>query len=175
MAILDEATKPRFDETEPYFDAILHPYRSLGRNGFIGLMMFVGFLLLIVSIPFYLMGAWPILGFAGLDILLLWWAFRRNYRDARATEQIRITHRDVSVTRICPKGRRSHVSFNPYWVRVETREEEDSGMTGLHLTSHGKRVEIGAFLHACERESLAVALKSALSAAKTGCAQVSGG
>ncbi|TLP47099.1 DUF2244 domain-containing protein [Cohaesibacter sp. CAU 1516] len=175
MAVLDEATTQRFDETEPYFDAILHPYRSLGRNGFIGLMIFVGLLLLIVSIPFYLMGAWPILGFAGLDILLLWWAFRRNYRDARATEQIRITQCEVSVIRTCPRGRQSHMSFNPYWVRMETREEEDRGMTELHLTSHGKRVEIGAFLHACERESLAGALKSALMAAKTGCAQVSGG
>lgn len=175
MAVLDEATAPRFDETEPYFDVLLHPYRSLGRNGFIGLMIFVGLLLLIVSIPFYLMGAWPILGFAGLDILLLWWAFRRNYRDARATEQIRITQRDVSITRTCPKGRQSQVSFNPYWVRVETKEEEDRGMTALHLTSHGNRVEIGAFLHACERESLAIALKSALMAAKSGSAQVSGG
>nr|WP_321442733.1 DUF2244 domain-containing protein [uncultured Cohaesibacter sp.] len=175
MAVHDEANAPRFDETEPYFDAILHPYRSLGRNGFIGLMIFVGLMLLIASVPFYLMGAWPVLGFAGLDILLLWWAFRCNYREARATEQIRITHRDVSITRTCPKGRQTQVSFNPYWVRVETRKEEDRGMTELHLTSHGNRVEIGAFLHACERESLAIALQSALLAAKNGAAQVSGG
>lgn len=175
MAVIDDSVTPSYDESETYFDAILHPYRSLGQNGFFWLMAFVGVVLLFVSIPFYLMGAWPILGFAGLDILLLWWAFRRNYRDARATEQIRITHRDVSVTRTCPKGRQRQHSFNPYWVRVETRQEDDRGMTELHLTSHGERVEIGAFLHACERESLAKAVKKALSAAKNRSAQVSGG
>ena len=175
MAAIDDLITPSLDDSEPYFDAMLYPYRSLGHNGFLLLMMFVGIVLLVVSIPFFLLGAWPIVGFAGLDLLLLWWAFRRNYRDARASEHIIIRHNTVNVTQICPDGRKNHHTFNPYWVRMETRTEEDRGMTELLLTSHGARVEIGAFLHACERESLAQSVKKALEVAKTRPAQVSGG
>ena len=160
---------------KPYFNAILHPYRSMGRSGFFWLIAIVGLVMLVVSLVFFLLGAWPIVGFAGLDILLLYWAFRRNFAEARTTEQISITHRDVTVTRTSPRGETQQFAFNPYWVRLSARHEADKGMTELLLTSHGQHVEIGAFLHACERESLAQALKSALSEARQFGAQVSGG
>lgn len=166
-------------EREPYFNASLHPYRSLGRTGFCWLMALVFLALFFVSIPFFLMGAWPILGFAGLDILILYWAFRRNYRDARAHEQVLITGKKVEIVHQSATGETHQVSYNPYWVRLETRCEEDKGMTELAFTSHGRRTVIGAFLHACERESLAEALSDALDRARnfarTGEAQVSGG
>ncbi|SNY90495.1 Uncharacterized membrane protein [Cohaesibacter sp. ES.047] len=166
-------------EREPYFNAHLHPYRSLGRTGFYWLMALVFLALFFVSIPFFLIGAWPILGFAGLDILILYWAFRRNYRDARAQEQVLITPETVEIIHQSAAGERHAVSYNPYWVRLETKHEEDKGMTELALTSHGRRTVIGAFLHACERESLADALSGALDQARnfarTEEAQVSGG
>ena len=166
-------------EHEPYFNASLHPYRSLGSKGFFWLMTLVSVVMLLVSLPFFLLGAWPIVGFAGLDILLVYWAFRRSYRDARAREQVLVTGGMVEITHHSAKGERQSVSYNPYWVRLETRHEEDKGMTELAITSHGRRTVIGSFLHACERESLAAALEDALLKARTcslsGNAQVSGG
>ena len=171
-----EDTRPDYlAETGTLFNAILHPYRSMGPSGFVWVMAFIGLILLVVSIVFFMLGAWPIIGFAGLDLLLIYWAFRRNYFEARAQEQILVTHKDIRLIRTSPKGERQQFAFNPYWVRIETRHEDDRGMTELSLQSHGRRVEIGAFLHACERESLAKALKQAVLDAKTANAQVSGG
>ena len=175
MTIAETDDPALMGNREPYFNAILHPYRSMGSKGFFWLMAFIGTIMLLVSVYFFFLGAWPIIGFAGLDVLLIYWAFRCNYRDARASEQILITSQAVEVIRTSPTGRRERFDFNPYWVRVESLYEEDRGMTGLALTSHGKQVEIGAFLHACERESFAKALKSALADAKAAGAQVSGG
>ncbi|PLW76231.1 DUF2244 domain-containing protein [Cohaesibacter celericrescens] len=178
MTMIDENSAALPTASGPYFNAILHPYRSMGRKGFFWIIVCIGGAMLVMSIPFFLLGAWPIIGFAGLDVLLLYWALRRNCSDARAKEQIEITHDKVTLVQTSPKGHQQQFCFNPYWVRLEAVHEEDKGMTKLSLTSHGQSTEIGAFLHACERESLAQALKTALQDAKTTKtmhAQVSGG
>ena len=166
---------PETDTNAILFNVLLYPYRSLGRVGFIWLMVLVGIVLLIVSVIFFSLGAWPIVGFAGLDMLALYWAFRVNYRQARAYEQIILTVDSIQVVKTNAKGTSTSVSFNPYWARLETIKLEDEGMTNLALTSHGKRVEIGAFLHAADRESLAKALQGAIKKTKMGTAQESGG
>ena len=166
-------------KAEPIFNAILHPHRSLSRVGFLWLMVAIGFLLFFVSVPFYFIGAWPIVGFAGLDLFLIYWAFRRNFHEARAREQLLVSDAQVKLIRTCPKGNIQHFAFNPYWVRLESEREEDRGMTKLTLTSHGRKVEVGAFLFPRERENLAKALGKALSDVKSPparpLAQLSGG
>ena len=175
MMSLQPDQKAESGDSETYFNAIVHPYRSMGRAGLIWLLAIVGLVMFAISVHFYLLGAWPIVGFAGVDILLLYWAFRRSFRDTRQYEQITITHSDMRVIRTSAEGNRQEFSFNPYWVRLETSHEEDKGMTRLTLTSHGRRVEVGAFLHSSERESLAGALSKALFDAKYRQVQVSGG
>ena len=149
-----------------HFNAILHPYRSLGRRGFALLMASLGGVFFLISLYFYHLGAWPIVGFAGLDLLLLYWAFRTNYRDARAYEQIIITERSLQIIKTSAGGEQQSMAFNPYWVRLESKSLEDEGMTELALVSHGERVEIGPFLHAADRQSLANALQRALADSK---------
>jgi uncharacterized membrane protein len=46
---------------------------------------------LLIGLPMYLLGAWPVAGFAGLDVALLWWLFNRNYVDARRSETLRLS------------------------------------------------------------------------------------
>ena len=157
------------------FNALLYPHRSLGRRGFALLIFLVGMVLFFVSLYFFYLGAWPIIGFAGLDLLALWWAFRVNYRQARAYEQIIITRESVQIIKTDQKGNSLSHSFNPYWARLVTKRIEDEGMTELALTSHGKRVDIGPFLHAPDRESLAAALSRALDDCKRPPPQESGG
>lgn len=145
-----------------YFHAILHPHRSLGTKGFLILMIFIFVILLGVSVYFWSLGAWPIIGFAGLDLLAIYWAFRVNYRDGRRREKILLTREKLILTKITAKGKAVSFQFNPYWARLITEEKEEEGMTRLCLTSHGKSLEIGPFLNAPDRKSLAEALQEAL-------------
>ena len=81
------------DEAEPeLFSALLTPHRSLSRTGFVVLMAFLSAISFAAGLAFWMMGAWPVSGFFGLDVLAVYFAFKINFRNARATEEIRVTH-----------------------------------------------------------------------------------
>lgn len=146
---------------DPRFAAVLTPHRSLGPKGFVILMSLVAGISFTAGLVFYLMGAWPILGFFGLDVLAIWWAFRASYRSAREYETVELGPDALVVRRYDPAGRMREWSFQPYWLRVEIEEDDD--MVGpLHLTSHGRRLAIGGFLSGEERRDFAHALRRAL-------------
>ena len=67
----------------------------------------------------YLLGAWPVAGFCGLDVALLWWLFDRNYADARRSETLTLTDRELVVDRVAPDGEREEHRLEAYWLRVE--------------------------------------------------------
>ena len=149
------------DPARPAFDAVLYPNRSLPPAGFAVLMLGVAGVSAAVGAGFFLVGAWPVTGFLGLDVLLLYLAFRWNYRQGRQAEFIRLDGDGLSVCRVEPGGRRRTWRFEPYWVRVEVDERADSWLT---LTSHGRSLAIGTFLTAGERVEVANALRTALRA-----------
>ncbi len=147
------------------FDAVLTPNRSLPRAGFWAVMAAVVTISTSLGIFFVLNGAWPVLGFFGLDVALLYVAMRWNYRAGRLTEIVRLTPDALVVRRITARGQSRQWRFNPYWVRVELDEPAEHGSV-LTLTSHGERVELGAFLAPEERLDFANALRSALAACR---------
>jgi uncharacterized membrane protein len=152
---------PGAEATEAlYFDAVLEPHRALSRNGFLVVILAAGAISLGVGIFFLAMGAWPVFGFLGLDIFLLWLAFRLNARSQRIVERIRITAGEVAVTRETPRGTESW-SFNPYWLNVAP-VERGRGKGEVRLSSHGFSLALGAFLQPHERREVADALKQAL-------------
>ena len=61
------------------WQATLTPHRSLSRQGFLVVMTLVVAVNLVVGALFMAIGAWPVAGFAGLDVLIIWWAFRANF------------------------------------------------------------------------------------------------
>jgi uncharacterized membrane protein len=89
-----------------HFSTSLRPHRSLPPVGFKWLIRVVILANLVIGLPMYLLGAWPVLGFAGLDVALLWWLFHRNYADARRSETLELTDRELVVTRVAPDGER---------------------------------------------------------------------
>jgi uncharacterized membrane protein len=149
-----------------HFDAVLYPSRSLPRRGFRVLMAAAVAVGGTVGGAFYLVGAWPVTGFFGLDLLLLYLAFRWNYRDGRLTEFVRLDADGLTVRRVRPDGRVRTWRFEPYWVRVDLDgpTRHDSRLT---LSSHGRSLTIGAFLTADERLEVAQALRAALAAYRT--------
>jgi uncharacterized membrane protein len=143
------------------FSAILLPHRSLGRKGFITLMGVISAVSFLTGIAFYMKGAWPVLGFFGLDILLIYGAFRLNYRAGRIYETVELSDSELKVTRFHPSGRAESWTFNPYWVRLEL-EESESTANRLCLRSHGRVLPFGNFLSNDEKRGFAHALSAAL-------------
>jgi len=152
----------------PDFHAVLTPHRSLGPNGFLFVMVLVGAVCFVGGTAFMAMGAWPVVGFFGLDVVIVWAAFRANYRAARAYEEIRLGDGTLLIRRVTARGEASEVRLDPYWARLVVDRVEDEGVVGIALTSHGQRHDIGAFLDPDARESFAKALGAALGAARSG-------
>ncbi len=143
------------------FHAVLTPHRSLGPRGFLLLMAAVAGVSFISGVAFYLTGAWPVSGFFGLDVLLIYIAFRLNYRSGRIYETVDLTPAVLTLRRIHPSGRTEQFDCNPYWARVNLREWPD-GRTDLRIASHGRELAFGRFLTDDERRDFAGALKQAL-------------
>ena len=142
------------------FDAVLYPNRSLGRFGFHLLMAAIVLVSGAIGAAFVLAGAWPVTGFLGLDVLLLYLAFRWNYRQGRRAEFIRLDGTELAVRRVEPSGRRCEWRFDAYWVHVTI----DKASNQLTLSSHGRSLVVGAFLSPEERLELRNALCAALAA-----------
>jgi uncharacterized membrane protein len=152
------------DDTKPKtWRAILTPHRSLSREGFLILMTVIVGLNLTAGMFFYVIGAWPVVGFMGLDVALIWWAFRANFADARRAEHIEITADELVLRRLAEDRPAQEQRFARQWVRVELEEDRERELVGpLYLRFGGKRTEIASFLGAQERLSFANALKAAL-------------
>ena len=143
------------------YRAILHPHRSLSPKGFLILISLICLVSFVTGMVFLLLGAWPVMGFFGLDVLLVYWAFKLNYRAGRLHELVELSNDELTVTRVQASGRRYRFSFNPYWVRVRV-EEQSYGPAELKLVSHGKELRFGRFLTDDEKHEFAAELDQAL-------------
>ena len=158
---------PALDQPK-LFSALLTPHRSLNRTGFVVLMAFLSVVSFATGIAFLLMGAWPVFGFLGLDVLVIYWAFRVNFRRANATEDITVTPSELRVRRVSHRGHVAEWVLNPLWVQLDQKVHAEFGIERLYLVSRGRRVSIGSFLGADEKASFAKALMAALQTAKRG-------
>lgn len=154
------------DADATVFRATLTPHRSLSRQGLALVMGFVGLAGLAISIPFYLMGAWPVLGFVGLDVLLIYGAFRLNNAAARAYEEIVLSRLRLIVRSVSWRGQVSEWRFNPVWARIEREEHPEFGTERLEIVEGRRRAEVARALGRGERADFADAFQRALAQAK---------
>jgi uncharacterized membrane protein len=157
------------DAHEPILlDAEMTPHRSLGGFGFLGVMLALGGANLVLGVIFLSVGAWPVAGFLGLDVVLVYIAFCVNFRRAAAREQVLVTPSALSVRRISHKGEFAEFTLNPLWVKLHREVDPDFGTQRLTLISHGKSHPIAQDLSPEEKDSFADALSAAIVAAKRG-------
>ena len=134
-------------EAQPeLFSALLTPHRSLNRTGFLVVMTFVSVVSFAAGLAFLLMGAWPVLGFFGLDVIAIYWAFRINFRRARASEEILVTPSELRLRRINHRGHVMEFVLNPLWVQLDRKTHAEYGIEKLYLVSKGRRIAIAGFL-----------------------------
>src|SRR6478736_8718654 len=126
-------------EAEPQiFSARLTPHRSLNRTGFLAVMLFLSAVSFVTGLVFLMMGAWPVFGFFGLDVLVIWWAFKVNFRTARASEEIVVTPSELRVRRVSHRGHVAEWVLNPLWVKLDLEADEEFGIEHLYLVSRGR-------------------------------------
>ncbi len=154
------------EQRDKVWQAILTPHRSLSRSGFLTVMGLVIAINLIVGISFVLAGAWPVFGFAGLDVLVIWLAFRANFAAARRAERISITEHEVVLERLSERQGGDRQVFVRRWVRVQLEEDRERELVGaLYLVSGGRKTQVGDFLGGTEKKELATALSAAMAIA----------
>jgi len=150
------------------FSARLTPHRSLNRTGFLVLMTFITVISFAAGVVFWWIGAWPVFGFFGLDVLAIYWAFRVNFLRGRASEEISVTPSELRVRRVSHRGHVVEWVLNPLWVQLDQKTHAEFGIEKLYLVSKGRRVSVASFLGPDEKASFAKALLAALQAARRG-------
>jgi uncharacterized membrane protein len=150
------------------FSARLTPHRSLTRANFRLVLILVGAAGLFTALPFVILGAWPVAGFMGLDVALIYFAFRSNFRDARAYEDVTLTPLELHLAKVSAKGARADWRFNPSWVRLEKEEDEEFGLQRLSVASRGSQVEIAHYLAPDDKARFAADFSRALAEARRG-------
>ncbi len=164
MPIVDDRMEEDDAQTgaEGSFFMSLHPNRSLSQSGFVILMSSVAFISFVSGLLFLSMGAWPVLGFFGLDALLIYLAFRLNFRAARRYETVQI-HKDLfTITRVAPDGAEKMETFDAYWARTMIERGQ------LWITNRGKSYEIGNFLGEDEKIEVQELIANALDTYRKG-------
>lgn len=146
--------------------ATLRPHRSLGRRGIALLIAAIAGLSFTIGTYVWLIGAWPVVGFVGLDVAAIALAFKCNARAARAFEEVEVSRAAITVRKVAASGRSQELRFNPQWVALDVERLEDEGVTRVTLRMRDRRVPVGAFLNPRDRETFARALGAALATAR---------
>ena len=145
------------------FRAVLVPHRSLSPAGFTVLMSIIAAVSFVAGVVFFAVGAWPVVGFFGLDVLLIYAAFKLNFRYSEQREIIEVRDHDVVVTREKPGKPKVQLTFQRSWLQIELEEDVERELIGpLRLRERGRSHEIGSFLSPDDRKAFSRALKSAV-------------
>ncbi|MGI9365853.1 MAG: DUF2244 domain-containing protein [Rhizobiaceae bacterium] len=148
------------------FSARLTPYRSLSPKGFRILIGAIAVVCLSIGLVFFALGLWPVLGFMGLDVALIYWAFKSNYWSAKAYEDVEVSRSSILLRKVSPRGKAEDHQFPQLGTRFEVDRHDEIGITNMRLTHRKSAVEFGYFLNPPDREDFATAFQAAIANAK---------
>jgi uncharacterized membrane protein len=145
----------------PVFEAVIVPHRSLTGRGTLVLIAVMAICSAAIAARFWLLGAWPVIAFSGVEVSLASLLLGINLRHARARELISLSSMEITVVQTDHRGRRRSFSLPSAWlqIRLETSGNRESR---LLLRSHGRGREVAAFLHTPAKLSLFESLRDAL-------------
>ena len=152
--------------TAPLFAAELTPHRSLTPRGMRIVVVLVAALAALPGIIFFSLGAWPVVGFMGLDIIAIAFALRAAMRREKRHEQLTLWSDRLELIATDIKGVVAKSQFNPNAVRLIIDRDFNERTTALKLRTQKGETEIGAFLTQDDKSSLAKAFGTALRKAR---------
>lgn len=144
------------------FRGVITPNRSLSKRATLTTIVALSTFVLVSGVVFVSQGAWPVVGFLGLDIALLGSALWLSNCSGKAFEEITLTSRVLCVRNVDFRGRETVLELNPSWSEIEKEIDEDFGTMALWLVSHGKRYQIASFLSPSEKNDFFDALNAAM-------------
>lgn len=142
------------------FEATSRPRQSLDVSGLrvVAALLALGFGA--SGVMFAVMGAWPVLGFAGVELVLVLGLFLLHRAHARRSmERISLAQGQLRIRRVDGHGRLHEAVLDPYWARLRLVGEASPRLLVGH---RGRESEIGVFLNEDEKRDLARALAAAL-------------
>ena len=153
-------------QAKPLFAATLRPHRSLGRKGLRVVVSLAAVMATIPGMIFFSLGAWPIVGFMGLDVLLVWWALSASMRDGKQVELVTLWPDQLELKQVNGRGGETLTRFNPAFVKLVIDRDINERTVALHLRTRDRDVELGRFLNLDEKSSFAKAFGTALKRAR---------
>lgn len=153
-------------QAKPLFAATLTPHRSLTPNGKRVVIGLVSAMALVPGLVFYVAGAWPVIGFMGLDVLAIWAALTISMRGGKVQEVVTLWPTSLELKRIDAKGTEDVLAFMPQNVRFLVDRDYNERVTGLWLKEQDRKIPLGAFLSTDEKLSLSKVFGTALRKAR---------
>ena len=153
-------------QAKPLFAATLTPHRSLSPAGKRVVIGLVAALALVPGVIFYLAGAWPVIGFMGLDVIAIWAALTISMRSGKAYEVLTLWPGTLELKKIDAKGGQEVLTFAPATVRFLIDRDYNERVTALWLKEQERKVAVVAFLSADEKLSLSKVFGTALRKAR---------
>jgi len=123
------------------YKVIARPRCALSSRGMVVIVTIIASFSLLIGLGFFLIGAWLVLPFAGLEVLAIALAFYHIHRHAGDYESLTIEGDSLAIEKHdCNHD--SRTVFNRYWAQILLRQRP-SGDHALLVRSHGKEVEFG--------------------------------
>jgi uncharacterized membrane protein len=164
--IISLPTRPTPTNAPIYLDAELRPNRSLSMMGFRIVMLSMAAMSFVAGIGFVSLGAWPVIGFFGLDVLLVYLAFKVNFKAGeRERETVRVSAQEVLISRTCYRGFTGWWRVSPAFARVVIDRPSDDEV-GVQLSAGGMSLPLATCLSPHERLDFARTLETALQQAR---------
>lgn len=138
-----------------YMDATITLNRSLSPAGFKVLFGVVVAVNVLFALFFFAIGAWPAPIFLGLDVLLVWLAFRASFKAAERAERVQVSAEEVTVLHDARTVWRSPTAF----TRVDVEGDEERR---VRLRLSGRAFTVARSLSPPERKRFAAALQDAI-------------
>ncbi len=143
------------------FEAVIIPHRSLGPTGLRWVIAALAALSALVSVGLWLAGAWPVIGFTGLEVALAVWLLLRHAAIEGESEVLLLSDDGLRIIN-SRRGKRSELKVPVGWLRSSI--EERPGRTPALMLRGGKvAIEVATSLGETEKRELAISLGEALS------------
>lgn len=149
------------------FEAVTRPPAGLSPRGLRWLCAIAAAVAAVPAVGFALVGAWPILGFLGAEVVLVLGLLLLHRRwNATALERVALSGASLTLWRRDGRGREERAELDAYWARLSLEEAPDRAPR-LLARARGRSMEIGRFLGPAEKRALAEALEVALARYRT--------